>query len=468
MQRDMLFWIWLSEVLGQASREFRPLISLYENPYDIFHAEEGELDRLTSLSERTRKRLSEHDLERATEILSACERLGIGILAYSDPRYPNTLRQIDRPPILLYYRGKLPEFDKQLGIGVVGTRKISAYGLRSAYRFSYELAIANVLVVSGMATGVDGVSAAAALAAGGSTVAILGCGVDVVYPKHHQNLMNAIAQNGVILSEYPPGTRPSSYHFPTRNRLISGISHGTLVVEAGIGSGSLITAKEAILQGREVFAVPANVGSEGAEGTNGLLRDGATLVLHTKDVIAPFEYVFSKSLNTAKILAVGNRSQPDLEYLDRLGVIQYTPKRAQSSEAPSTREEESKTTEPREGIPKQKTKAARQKPAARKASPPAEVFAPSSAEVEPPRSTATDAVADRAQEKKKSPTPDQTLASLSEVQRAVLEAMPDDRATTADALAKLDFSYGEIIAALTMLEILGLIEKLPGALYIKT
>lgn len=465
MQRDMLFWIWLSEVLGPASRDFRPLISLYENPYDVFHAEEGELDRLTELSDRTRKRLLERSLEKATEILATCERMGIGILSYSDPLYPNTLKQIERPPVLLYYRGRLPAFDEHLCIGVVGTRRMSAYGLRSAYKFSYELALAGALVVSGMAAGIDGVSAAAALAAGGGTVAILGCGVDVVYPRHHQSLMQEIERKGVILSEYPPGTRPNSYHFPTRNRLISGLSHGTLVIEAGIGSGSLITAKEAIVQGREVFAVPANVGSEGAEGTNGLLRDGATLALRTKDVIDPFEYVFSKSLNTAKILAVGDRSQPDPAYLDRLGVIRYRPRATEA-----TQNAEQGNAKP-DGINARQTSdpptsAKKTKAAKRKA--PAEKTEMPSAPTERRTATAdSPAQAPSAQEKRNA-TPDQTLSSLSEVQRAVLEAMPDDRATTADALAKLDYSYGEIIAALTMLEILGLIEKLPGALYIKT
>ena len=463
MQRDMLFWIWLSEALGPASRDFRPLISLYENPYDIFHAEEGELDRLGNLSDRTRTRLAAKDLGKATEILGACERMGIGILAYSDPRYPNTLRQIERPPILLYYRGELPAFDQHLCIGVVGTRKMSAYGLRSAYQFSYELALANAIVVSGMAAGVDGVSAAAALAAGGKTVAILGCGVDIVYPRHHQRLMNEIERRGLLLSEYPPGTRPNSYHFPTRNRLISGLAHGTLVVEAGIGSGSLITAKEAILQGREVFAVPANVGSVGAEGTNGLLRDGATLALRTKDVIAPFEYVFSANLNTAKILAVGDRSQPDLEYLDRLGVIRYRAR----EETRTAKATPSADLTPSGAASKASPKA---EPSIRKPPKP-RVASPKSADdgkETPRREGATPASAAQKSKTARAATPDETLNSLSEVQRAVLEAIPDDRAITADALVGLDFSYGEIIAALTMLEILGLIEKLPGALYIKT
>ncbi len=458
MQRDMLFWIWLSEALGAASRDFRTLISLYENPYDIFHAEEGELERIGALSDRTRKRLSEKSLERATEILRVCERLGIGILAYSDPRYPNTLKQIERPPVLLYYRGTLPELDRRLCIGVVGTRKMSAYGLRSAYKLSYELAVTNAIVVSGMAAGIDGVSAAAALRAGGTTVAVLGCGVDVVYPRHHRGLMDEIAAHGLLLSEYPPGTRPNSYHFPTRNRIISGMTHGTLVVEAGIGSGSLITAKEAILQGREVFTVPANVGSEGAEGTNGLLRDGATLVLRTKDILEPFEYVFSGNLNTAKLFAVGDRSQPDPEYLDRVGVIRYHAKAAAPS--PQVEQAAAAVTATRADISSEplekKKRSDRRKTASAKSN--AESLARSKSV---PSSTEQARLTEHR-------TPDETLSSLSEVQRAVLEAIPDDRAITADELVKLDHSYGDIIAALTMLEILGLIQKLPGALYIKT
>lgn len=448
-QRDKLFWIWLAEALGAGSRVFRSLIDLYDSPYELFLLEESEIERIPSLTDRAARALSEKSLDRATKIMETCERSGIGIVTYGDENYPKVLRDIQSPPCVLYYRGTLPDWNSRLCIGMVGTRRMSAYGLRVAYKISYELAYAGAIVVSGMAAGIDGVCAAAAMAAGGTTVAILGCGVDVVYPKHHRPLWNSIAEQGVVLSEYPPATRPATYHFPQRNRLISGLAQGTVVIEAGIGSGSLITAKDAILQGRNVFALPANVGSRGAEGTNGLIRDGATPVLSSEDILTPYRYLFSQMLFPERITELGDRSRADLSYLERMGVVELT--RPQETQAP---------TQTLAATPKARDENAPTKAVSRKR-----------------KTTATKAVAEEKTGLDGKPaetaakdqrTPDEVLASLTPVQRAVLEAIPDDRAVTADALCGLGYPYGDVIAALTMLEIPGLIQKLPGALYTKS
>ena len=437
MQKDMLFWIWLSEALGAASRDFRALISMYENPYEIFHIEDEELECITGISERTRKVLANKDLQRATQILDECERLGIGVLPFSDARYPNALRELKDPPVLLYYKGSIPDLNRLLSIGMVGTRRMSAYGMQSAYQIAYELASVGAVVVSGMAAGIDGVCAAAALAANGVTVAVLGCGLDVVYPRHHKPLMEEIERHGVIFSEYPPGTRPNHYHFPIRNRLISGLSQGTVVVEAGLGSGSLITAKNAILQGRDVFALPANVGSHGAEGSNGLLQDGANLVLGTADILKPYRYVYAGVLDTEVLEQAKRSSKADLAYLDRMGVIELTR---------PTRDVPPPVCAAEETSPKQKKKTVRKTPPQN-------------------RVDATEAAKTPSPSKQ---TPDEVLSSLTPVQLAVLEAIPDDRAVTVDSLGGTGYSFGDIIAALTMLEILGLVQKLPGALYTKS
>lgn len=441
MQSEILFWIWLSERLGAQNRDFRQLISLYESPYDLFHADSTELDRIEELTERTKTVLADKDLRKASKILNDCEQMGIGILPYGDAAYPNLLRELREPPVLLYYMGVLPDFNKRLSIGIVGTRRMSAYGLRTAYKISYELASVNAVVVSGMASGIDGVAAAAALLAGGCTAAVLGCGLDIVYPKHHENLMREISKGGVLLSEYAPGVRPSHYHFPERNRIISGLSQGLVVVEAGIGSGSLITAKTAIMQGRDLFAVPANVGSVGAEGTNGLLRDGANLVLETDDVLQRYRYVYAESLSCDALSRARERSAADLQALERLGVIELTHTQTASAQT----------------APVQATPAPEKKPRQRKkredTAPVKEVKAPSR---EP---TAAGKTAGQ--------TPDEVLQSLSPVQIAILQAMPDDHPITVDSLGNLGYSYGDVIAAFTMLEILGLVRKLPGALYTK-
>ena len=442
--KDTLYWIWLSDALGAGSSAFRRLISLYDTPFDIFRAEEAEIELIPGLTERAKKALCNKSLQRATEILDQCERDGIGILTYDEDAYPRALREIQKPPMLLYYRGSLPDFNRNLCVGIVGTRSMSAYGLRQAYKMSYELACAGAFVVSGMAKGIDGVAAAAALKAGGTTVAVLGCGVDVVYPTHHRNLSYEITKAGVILSEYAPGTRPNSYHFPMRNRIISGLSQATVVVEAGIGSGSLITAKDAILQGRDVFALPANVGSKGADGTNGLLRDGAKMALSTDDILAPYQYIYAESLNLQAFAASKSPKEIDLSYLAELGVIEL------SDNASAETKKNTASSEPK---PKAKTI-----PQPRVAASQSTKSADPQKNREVPKATAP---------AEHTLIPEATLATLTPAQKAILEAIPDDGTLSTDAIFAIDHSHADVMAALTMLEIMGLVQKLPGSLYKK-
>ncbi len=441
---DVLFWIWLSEALGQCSRSFRRLIELYENPYDLFHAEEAEIERIPGLSDRVRAELCNKSLSEASDILDRCEKLGIGLLPYGDEAYPYSLRDLHEPPILLYYKGNLPDLNRRLCIGMVGTRRMSAYGLRAAYKLGYELALLGAIVVSGMAAGIDGVSAAAALAANGSTLAVLGCGVDVVYPSHHAPLYREIEQKGVLISEYPPGTRPSSYHFPIRNRIISGLAQGTLVVEAGIKSGSLITAKDAVVQGRDVYALPANVGNSGSEGTNSLLRDGAKPILCAADIVSNYEYVYAETLSPEALAKGKEKSEADMPYLESLGVITLS-------------EKNGKATNQTERYPTAAIRTSPERKAQRRGQ----------TAVKEPSLSQTKEQSMPASQRESQPTPSQILASLTPIQLAVLEMIPDDRAIAADSLAALGYPYGETVAALTMLEIMGLIQKLPGALYKK-
>ncbi|MBQ8415379.1 MAG: DNA-processing protein DprA [Clostridia bacterium] len=445
--KDALFWIWLSEALGAASKSFRRLIELYGNAYDIFHAEVEELERIPYLSKRNISALSDKSLQHASEILDRCEKLGIGILPYGDEEYPVALKEIADPPVVLYYLGEWRNLNAELCIGMVGTRRMSAYGLRSAYKLSYELASVGAVIVSGMAKGIDGVCAAGALLAKGRTVAVLGSGVDIVYPAHHKPLSESIKREGVLISEYPPGEPPSRHHFPVRNRIISGLSQATVVVEAGIGSGSLITAKEAVLQGRDVFALPANVGSTGAEGTNGLLRDGAKLALSTLDILEPYRHIYTKPLFLERLPKAMERSEADLHALASLGVISLT--RPQGTKESPVRA--APVQEPKKSRAKNSSSASEREQVMKS----------------PKEEHGSAPVEQDAASKREKSTPDAVLSSLSEVQLAVLKAIPDDRAVSADLLNSLGYPYGETIAALTTLEIMGLVQKLPGALYTK-
>ncbi len=438
-QNDVLFWIWLAEALGAANSDFRKIIELYESPYEVFCAEAEELERRAGLREKTVASLSDKSLGRASEILDSCERLGIGLMPYDSELYPQALREIKNPPILLYYVGRVPRFSDYLCVGIVGTRRMSAYGMETTYKISYELARKSVITISGLAEGIDGVCGAATLKAGGFTVAVMGCGLDRAYPLHHGKLMNEVARKGLLLSEYPPGTKPMHYNFPIRNRIISGLSHAVAVIEAGLGSGSLITAKDAIMQGKDVFAVPSNADGIGSEGTNGLLRDGAYFATCAEDILRKYEYLFPMSAG-----AVEKCARADVAYLQMLGVI------GERSGAVGEKPREESLSSAAEGKP---------------------VPARSKCRAHRDQNKKNINVADACSDEEPKPIKNERRAevslSLTPLQEEILRAMPDDRAISSDALMRLEHPHGEILTALTMLEISGLVEKLPGAAYRK-
>ncbi|MDR0533365.1 MAG: DNA-processing protein DprA [Verrucomicrobiales bacterium] len=224
--------------------------------------------------------------------LAELQRLGIGVIDREDERYPQQLLEIYDPPLLLYYKGDL-EAAKRRGIGVVGSRQTSHYGLETAKKLSYQMAYAGLPVVSGLARGIDTAAHQGALAAKGRTVAVLGCSLDLMYPPENQALAEMIVEkDGLLLSEFPLKTPPDKQTFPMRNRVVSGLSGGVLVVEAGAESGALITARMALDQGRQVFAIPGRIDNPLAKGCHRLIKDGAKLVESVEDVLAEFEFLF--------------------------------------------------------------------------------------------------------------------------------------------------------------------------------
>lgn len=211
-------------------------------------------------------------------------RHGIRITCWTDDSYPALLREVPAPPPVLYYRGQIIETDTT-AVAIVGTRKVTAYGREMTHRIAYDLAKAGVTIVSGLALGVDGVAHRAALEAGGRTIAVLGSGIDVIYPGRHRDLAEKIADQGAVVTEYPPGTKPDRFNFPPRNRIISGFSRGVVVIEAPERSGALITVDFAAEQGRDAFAVPGPVHAPASAGCNRILREGATLVRSAEDIL---------------------------------------------------------------------------------------------------------------------------------------------------------------------------------------
>ena len=222
---------------------------------------------------------------RAADALSDAVRLGIIAVPLGDERYSSWLAEIVDPPSVLWVRGAVPPFTRP-AVAVVGSRQATPAGLQMGRALGEGLASAGLVVVSGLARGVDGASHEGALAAGGLTIGVLGCGPDIVYPSEHRDLASRVASSGGVISEFPPGTSPQPHHFPLRNRIISGLSRAVIVIEAGERSGSLITAKMAMEQGREVLVVPGNVLSGRNRGGHALIKDGARLVESVEDVLA--------------------------------------------------------------------------------------------------------------------------------------------------------------------------------------
>jgi len=218
-----------------------------------------------------------------TEVLRTMERLQISYLTYDDRRYPPLLKNIHDPPVVLYCQGELLQEDMK-SIALVGARKATMYGKNVARKLACDLAHSGITVVSGMARGIDSWAHRGALDGGGRTIAVLGCGIDQSYPPENRNLKKDIIENGAVISEYPPGTPPLKHHFPARNRIIAGMTLGTVVAEAGLRSGSLITAEFAMEAGREVFAVPGSILSDENRGGHSLLKDGAGLVESVSDI----------------------------------------------------------------------------------------------------------------------------------------------------------------------------------------
>jgi DNA processing protein len=278
-------WIGLSRVKGLGCVNFKKLATHFADPTQAFSASAAELAEVPELDRDVIDALLNFsEWNEVGEELRRIERAGATIVAFGDPKYPARLRTIADPPPVLYVKGEIRSDDDK-AVAVIGSRSASDYGRRVARDLCRGLASVGFTVVSGMALGIDGAAHETALNSGGRTIAVLGCGVDRVYPPDHAKLYRRITENGAVISELPIGTRPMGYNFPARNRLISGLALGVVVVEATEKSGSLITAALALEQGREVFAVPGEVGSSRSRGSHRLIRQGAKLVESVNDII---------------------------------------------------------------------------------------------------------------------------------------------------------------------------------------
>ncbi len=275
----------LTMIEGVGPKIRRRLLDAFGDPATILQASERELLRVGDVGPKLAARIVRaRDVHDPVPLIEQCRREGIDILTRSDPRYPESLQEICDPPAILFLRGTLVPEDR-FAVAMVGTRRMTSYGKRQAERIAGELAQAGFTVVSGLARGIDGAAHRGALDKGGRTIAVLGSGLLCVTPPEHRPMSREIIENGALLSEYPPEMAPRAGTFPQRNRIVSGLSLGTIIVEAPQRSGALITARLASEQNREVFAVPGPVDQNASTGCHQLLRDGATLVASAEDVI---------------------------------------------------------------------------------------------------------------------------------------------------------------------------------------
>jgi DNA processing protein len=295
---DINHWIGLCLVHDIGPVTGRKLLASFGNPEDIFKAD---TDSLLSVNGISRERAGHirkfRQWDEVDKYVMAMEKKGIAAVSYQDDRYPEVLKNIEDAPLVLYMKGQYHP-DDRFAIGVVGSRQHTPYGESVTQRLAGELSAAGFTVISGLARGIDTLSHKAALASGGRTIAVLGSGLDVCYPPENRGLTERIVSSGCLISEFLPGTLPNKENFPRRNRLISGLSLGILVVEATDKSGSLITAGYALEQNKEVFAVPGNITSRNSEGTNKLIKQGAKIVLKTDDIIEELAPVLKGYIRT--------------------------------------------------------------------------------------------------------------------------------------------------------------------------
>ncbi len=415
MQHE-LNWLELAECLGPASMQFRPLIEAFGTPEAIFAAKKEELriaapyisdGALAAIT--TRRHAS-----RAREIFTYCHATaGVRVYPYDHANYPVMLRDIPNPPIVLYCEGTLPDFGRRATVGVVGPRYPDAYGEHVAYKLSFEMAAAGAVIVSGLAKGVDGVATAAAIAAGGATVSVLGNGIDRTYPAHHKRLRKECAETGAVITEYPPSTPPNGYNFPIRNRIIAALSAAVLVSEAPKISGALITARYAILYGRQVFAVPGDITSPNSLGSNLLLQAGAHPALCAMDVLYPLLPRYHATINPSMLPEAEQYAELTSDVQRRFGIRvgeenkKKKEKTVQSTEQPRTERETRKT----------------------------------------------------------APT-EQELSVLDPRAKELYRLLPDGTFAI-DALVSRGVSSAEAISALTVFEVCGLVRSAPGGLYEK-
>lgn len=315
---DKKYWLGFNLVQQVGSVSIQRLLAFFGNLQDAWHAKASDLAAAELNKPAIQSLVQARQQLDLDEEMQRVDAVGARLITFIDSEFPDNLRTISDPPMLLYVKGSLLPTDMR-ALAVVGTRKMTRYGHDATTQTAQWLAKQGVTIISGMADGVDAIAHEAALAAGGRTIAVFGCGIDIIYPSHHDELSEKIMQHGALVSEFPLGVPPTGTNFPRRNRIISGLSLGVLVAEAPERSGALITAETALEQGREVFAIPSNIFNQNGAGCNRLIQDGAKLVMHPRDILDELDIshtAIETRTKVNKILPEDETERLILQYLE--------------------------------------------------------------------------------------------------------------------------------------------------------
>ena len=295
----MEYFVWLQLCLGAGNKRVKKILEKY-TPLEIYNLRADMLEKIKIFTPKEKENFKKIPLTTARDILRKCESNNIEIITFGSEKYPKPLAEIFNPPLVIYVKGKLPNFNDIPTISIVGPRKVSDYGKKAAYSLGYRLSKSGMIVVSGGAIGTDTYAHIGALKAEGKTVLVMGCGLEATYLEENRALREHISKVGCLISEYPPETPASKYTFPVRNRIISGLSLGTVVVEASSRSGALITANHAISQDRDVFVIPGRPDMLEYKGSNNLLRDCAKPLLDTSDIFNEYIPLYPNKIDIEK------------------------------------------------------------------------------------------------------------------------------------------------------------------------
>ncbi len=428
------YWLWLLLTLGAGSRASVRLVRAAGSAKAVWDDPSDELCEEAKLKRYVMDKLKNgHDLTAAEDIIAKCRENNITLLTPDMPNYPKSLLCLMDYPMVLFCNGVLPDFNSRFCVAVVGTRDMTDYGKKMAYDIGWGLGDGGAVLVSGLALGIDGMAMAGAQAAGGITIGVLGCGIDITYPPEHKDLFRRTMKKGAVITEFPPGVPPKGKNFPVRNRIISGLCQAVAVVEADADSGALITAKHALYQGRHLYAVPGNADEKNAEGCIDLLSHGASVLTEANDILLPFEYLYphciksarkapgvSSADHTAAVARVASSADPKSKYQG--GGLYGGRKRKKSAENPNVG-----TGTP---VPSEKT----------------------AAEVK----------------EKTDKLRYIHIDMLSDTDRAVYKNMLPNTPMLPDEIASKGYSISDVMVAMTMLEIAGAVEAGAGGYFIRT